>query len=480
MSDDFFSYENNKNDMSGYENKNENFSEGADEKKNLTEDAQKENEDASACASAYGCRPAPEAYGNARTSQVPYGYRPAPENYGNKGTSQVPYGYRPAPETYGNKRGAQPPYGYPPSYSYNRGYQPPHGYGNPYGYQPPYIQKKGFFERVKDFFVKKPYKELTGVSAIIGVALLMHLFFNTFISSILTFSPDILDMYMEDLMFSAVFGMLYSLVCIGIPFFVIFMFMRRIKSSEAALPLAGPRKGSHSAILILAGLGVCYIGNIITSYITMFFSMFGLGFSSTEAMSEMSSLFVPETGFEFIVLLVYNAVIPAFVEEFAFRGIIMQSLRKYGDWFAIFVSAFLFGIIHGNMTQMPFAIIAGIALGYVSVVSGSMWTAVILHFINNVLAFVQMVVFPQLSEGALLVFSTVMTYGVLAAGVVAIIAYALMNRNFMRLRKGVYPEAGTGHKTCVFFLVPSTLLAVISMCGTVLADMVISSFLTNL
>ena len=64
------------------------------------------------------------------------------------------------------------------------------------------------------------------------------------------------------------------------------------------------------------------------------------------------------------------------IEEFAMRGVVMQSLRKYGDWFAIIMSSLVLALVHGNMVQIPFAFIAGIAIGYAVTVTGSMWTGV--------------------------------------------------------------------------------------------------------
>ena len=66
-----------------------------------------------------------------------------------------------------------------------------------------------------------------------------------------------------------------------------------------------------------------------------------------------------------------------------FRGVILTVLRRYGDAFGIFVSALLFGFLHGNFIQTPFAFIVGLVLGYVTVYTGSMLPAMIIHFLNN-------------------------------------------------------------------------------------------------
>ena len=84
-----------------------------------------------------------------------------------------------------------------------------------------------------------------------------------------------------------------------------------------------------------------------------------------------------------IVYLVSIAVVPALVEEFAIRGAVLQPLRRYGDKFAIIASAIIFAVLHGNLIQAPFALIAGIALGYAVCITNSIWTGVLIHFCNN-------------------------------------------------------------------------------------------------
>lgn len=90
------------------------------------------------------------------------------------------------------------------------------------------------------------------------------------------------------------------------------------------------------------------------------------------------------------VLVLYGitiAVIPPIVEELLFRGMVLNSLRKYGDGFAIVASALLFGLYHGNFVQMVFAFLAGLVMALVVVRTGSLWTSILIHFVNNSISF---------------------------------------------------------------------------------------------
>ena len=64
----------------------------------------------------------------------------------------------------------------------------------------------------------------------------------------------------------------------------------------------------------------------------------------------------------------------------------MGNLRKYGDKFALLASALVFAVMHGNLVQAPFALIAGFGLGYLSIKTGTIWTGIAIHAANNLIS----------------------------------------------------------------------------------------------
>lgn len=86
-------------------------------------------------------------------------------------------------------------------------------------------------------------------------------------------------------------------------------------------------------------------------------------------------------------------LVAPWVEELLFRGAILQRLNqgRRSPWRGIVLSALLFGLIHVNPAQMFFAIPMGIALGWVTVQTRSLWPAIIGHVVNNSLSVVEMV-----------------------------------------------------------------------------------------
>lgn len=83
-------------------------------------------------------------------------------------------------------------------------------------------------------------------------------------------------------------------------------------------------------------------------------------------------------------MFLYASLLAPVTEEILFRGLIQRSLMPYGKRFAIFCSAFTFGLFHGNLIQTPYAFVVGLVLGYVAAEYSIGW-AMLLHMINNLL-----------------------------------------------------------------------------------------------
>ncbi len=78
-------------------------------------------------------------------------------------------------------------------------------------------------------------------------------------------------------------------------------------------------------------------------------------------------------------------VMAPLVEELLFRGAIQGHLmRKWKmPYLGIVVSSLIFGVVHGNPAQIPFAFVVGMALGWMYYLTGSLVPGMLMHFINN-------------------------------------------------------------------------------------------------
>jgi membrane protease YdiL (CAAX protease family) len=77
------------------------------------------------------------------------------------------------------------------------------------------------------------------------------------------------------------------------------------------------------------------------------------------------------------------AFVPCIMEEFVYRGLFYQGYRRVNPLGGAFLSAFLFGILHGNLNQFCYAFVMGIVFALVIEATDSILSTMIIHFIMN-------------------------------------------------------------------------------------------------
>ncbi len=145
------------------------------------------------------------------------------------------------------------------------------------------------------------------------------------------------------------------------------------EDTSSDIPSLGIRISGKSALMILPVIAPTVAVICLISYITGIL-MSALGYSNA---------FVPEGSFIYSVLM--HALIPSVLEELLFRYIPLGILRQ-NKKAAVLISSALFALSHASIFQIPYAFAAGIVLASVSVMSGSITPAFIIHFINNFLS----------------------------------------------------------------------------------------------
>lgn len=85
------------------------------------------------------------------------------------------------------------------------------------------------------------------------------------------------------------------------------------------------------------------------------------------------------------VNLIVIALLPAMGEELLFRGLLQRLFR---EWFrnvhvAIFITAFIFAVIHMQFYGLLPRMLLGIIFGYLFYWTGSIWVPAFAHFLNN-------------------------------------------------------------------------------------------------
>ena len=98
-------------------------------------------------------------------------------------------------------------------------------------------------------------------------------------------------------------------------------------------------------------------------------------------------------------------ILAPLAEEIVFRGAILRTLlgimSKKNHWVAIMISAAIFGAVHGNQAQFINALLMGLVLGWMYYRTGSLVPGILLHWVNNTMAYVLTNIMPQ-SDGKLI------------------------------------------------------------------------------
>lgn len=98
-------------------------------------------------------------------------------------------------------------------------------------------------------------------------------------------------------------------------------------------------------------------------------------------------------------------ILAPLAEEVVFRGAILRTLlgimSKKNHWVAIMISAAIFGVVHANLAQFINALLMGLLLGWMYYRTGSLVPGILLHWVNNTMAYVLTNIMPQ-SDGKLI------------------------------------------------------------------------------
>lgn len=91
------------------------------------------------------------------------------------------------------------------------------------------------------------------------------------------------------------------------------------------------------------------------------------------------------------------ALLAPILEEMLFRGAIEGRLLRtwQNPWAAIVVSSLIFGVVHMNPAQIPFAFLLGMMFGWLYYRTGSLLPGIVGHVLNNSVAAVNMILYAD-------------------------------------------------------------------------------------
>ncbi len=102
-------------------------------------------------------------------------------------------------------------------------------------------------------------------------------------------------------------------------------------------------------------------------------------------------------GDSLLLKILCMVILAPVIEEYLFRRILIDRMRPYGERLAVVTTALMFGLFHGNLSQMFYAFTLGLVFGYVYLRTGKLRYTIGLHMLINLIG---AIVGPALGEWA--------------------------------------------------------------------------------
>ncbi len=201
---------------------------------------------------------------------------------------------------------------------------------------------------------------------------------------------------------------------------------------DFSIRLPSPNTFFKTIAVIFVSLGTIIAISYLNAWLVPSFSSVGVLEQTTKP-------------YQLVLLMFSSAVIPAFAEELLFRGVILTNLKPYGRGVAVVASAFLFGIMHMNLSQLLYATAAGIVFGVIYVTTNSLWLCILIHFANNLFNILENYMFQIFSSQQAELICMLAELLIFALGISFALIYILSKKNAKKAERkiGVFGKTET-------------------------------------
>lgn len=230
----------------------------------------------------------------------------------------------------------------------------------------------------KVFMTKRKFKNFAFV---IGAGIIIYIGIQTILSLICSIAlPSLFSEFLTETDITLIMQIILQVFSLGIASIFVLSYVEK----ESNLPTKNITSKQKTKIVFISVMIIFALQYLLTLVV---YPNIGLDYSSTD----MFDINCDSSLFSKIILVLTLAVTPAIFEELFFRKAIIDFSSKFGKKFALIFSALLFGIIHMNLSQGLFAFIIGIIFGIIYLYTNDVKLTMIIHFINNGFAALEMI-----------------------------------------------------------------------------------------
>jgi len=148
------------------------------------------------------------------------------------------------------------------------------------------------------------------------------------------------------------------------------------------VPETKPQRKKLKTSTLISLFPMIYAVTILSNLVGVAFNSLLSDLTQYEATNLVEEL-LEETSPSLVFFL--TVIMAPLVEELLFRKALINRTMKYGEGVAVLLSGVMFGLIHGNLYQIPYAFSIGCVLGYVYLRSGNLGITIALHAFTNLM-----------------------------------------------------------------------------------------------
>ena len=212
------------------------------------------------------------------------------------------------------------------------------------------------------------------------------------------------------------YGIYFIILHLGtlIPFFLMRKtFKIKIRSFTRKVSATFKDLFVQAIVVFTICIAMIYASNIIFSYFRVeakLLSSIGLTYDDANLQNAL-----------YVFMLVFATPL---IEEYAFRGVLMNSLSKYGKGFALYMSALIYALAHLNFVEYIPAFAMAFMLGKIALRYKSIVPTIVIHILFNGLIYALCVIPASITQ--------YMAYGLVA--IIGIAVYLILSGRYQFIK----------------------------------------------
>ena len=178
-----------------------------------------------------------------------------------------------------------------------------------------------------------------------------------------------------------------QLPCLGISSVLLLLFLRKFYQTDETRRRLGYLGKPHEKQTVTGGMwaAAAVLGAASSQCFNDLLEMTGINGRFAGYAQEASQVY---SGHSLLILAVVTGLLTPAAEELIFRGLIQKRIRDYlGTRWAVVLSALIFGLYHGYVSQVIFGVCVGIFLGLVLERTNQLLLVMVIHMVSNLWSF---------------------------------------------------------------------------------------------